>query len=128
MGKIFEVYNQAYFLLSKNFSGFWLDLIKEQFKINQKNKTKIQIENVEEIEKNFEKKYHDLLYKEFFETFISAILNLLVVNLKENIEEKYQELLEENENKIMKQEDDLNEAFSKLKQEILKYFGTETEK
>lgn len=125
---IFEVYNQAYFLLSKNFSGFWLDLIKEQFKINQKNKTKIQIENVEEIEKNFEKKYHDLLYKEFFETFISAILNLLVVNLKENIEEKYQELLEENENKIMKQEDDLNEAFSKLKQEILKYFGTETEK
>ena len=105
-----------------------LDLIKEQFKINQKNETKIQIENIEEIEKNFEKKYHDLLFKEFFDTFISIILNLLVVNLKENIEEKYQELLEENENKIMQKKDELNELVSKLKQEILKHFETETEK
>ena len=125
---IFEVYDQVNFLLSKNINVFWLELIKEQFKINQKNKTKIQIENIEDIEKNFENKYHDLLFKEFFETFISIILQLLIVYLKENIEEKYQEILEENENKIMNKKDELNEAVFQLKQEILKSFETETEK
>ena len=125
---ILEVYEQVYFLFSKNLNGFWLDLMKEQFKINQKNETKVQIENVEEIEKNLEKKYDDLLLKEFFETFISIILQLLINNFKENIEEKYQELLKKNEDEITKKKDELNKAAFQLKQEILKYFETETEK
>ena len=55
-------------------------------------------------------------------------MQLLIVYLKENIEEKYQEILEENENKIMNKKDELNEAVFQLKQEILKSFETETEK
>ena len=126
---IFDIYNQKYELFLNNIlNEFLVDLLKELIKINQKNETMIQIENIEEIENNFKEKYRDIIYKEFFESFICSIFKLLNENFKEIIENKYNENLQQNEKSIIKQKEKFIQEISNLKQELIEPFETETEK
>ena len=126
---IFDIYNQKYELISNNIlNEFLVELQKELIKINQKNETMIQIENIGEIENNFKEKYRDIIYKEFFESFICIIFKLFNENLKEIIEQKYNENLQQNEKSIIKLKEKFIQEISNLKQELIEPFETETEK